>query len=200
VVETLRVSDVLGFPAFSDAEVVAGRRGLKGAVDHVNVMQIPTDRFAKPNELLLAAAGAFTDIDTRELIAALATKGLAALAVRSPDLREILGAEALQTADDARLPLIALPDSTHLSDAQTTVLEHLITKRAEELKTAADVREELSASALSGGGLNALTRTIANLVEAPVWILDEQRHLLATSGEQDITRFVRLVEAYVGAC
>lgn len=197
--EILRVSDTLAFAAFKDAEVIAGRAGLKRSIDHVNVMQIPTDRFAKPNELLLAAATAVTDIDARSLIAALAAKRIAALAVRSPNLRKILGAEALKTADEAELPVIALSDSTHLSDVQTTVLEHLITKRAEELKAAADVREELSASALSGGGLNALTRAIANLVGSPVWILDEHDRLLASSGDDDTTRFASLLDAFARA-
>lgn len=197
MVESLRVSDVLGFPAFSDAELIAGRSGLEACVDHVNVMQIPTDRFAKPNELLLAAASAITDIKARDLIAALVAKGIAALVVRSPELREILGAEALRVADEGGLPVIAFPESAHLSDAQTTVLEHLITNRAEELKTAADVREELSASALSGGGLTALTRTIATLVEAPVWILDEHQQVHAASDQQNTNRFAKLLDAFL---
>lgn len=196
VAESLRVSDILGFPAFSGAEVVAGKSAMTSAVDHVNVMQIPTDRFAKANELLLASENALSGIEARELVSALAAKGVAALAVRSPDLQKVLGKEALSAAEKAGMGVIALPDTTHLSDAQTTVLEHLISKRADELKAAADVREALSASALSGGGLTALVRTIASLIESPVWILDEDAQVMAASQDESPLPFAHLLQAY----
>lgn len=196
VTEALRLSDVLSFSVFSGARLITDTASLDSPVNHVNVMQIPTDRFAKPNELLLASESAFVDIENQQLIAALAAKEITALAVRSPDLRTLLGPQALQVANAHRLAIIELPESIHLSDAQTAVLEHLILKRAEELNAAADVREELSASALAGGGLSSLVGRVSSLVEAPAWIIDESGQVLESSDGQETLSFDDLLKAY----
>ncbi|MEX2031842.1 MAG: hypothetical protein WEA81_03135 [Dehalococcoidia bacterium] len=55
----MRVQDILEFAGFSGSVVVAGAGGLSRNLEQVNVMQVPTDRFAKRDELILSAATAF---------------------------------------------------------------------------------------------------------------------------------------------
>lgn len=199
VPETLKVSDIIGLPAFAGCVVEAGLTGLTSAVDHVNVMQIPTDRFAKPNALLLASEQAVAGTDVGGLISALAAKRVSGLVLRSEDVDPVLGEHALRVADDAGMPIIRLPLSTHLSDAQTAVLEDLLEKRAAGVKAAANVREALSSSALKGGGTQALAETLAAHMGAAVWIIDSDGPVLAASHEDDVAAFAPLVEAYMAS-
>jgi purine catabolism regulator len=194
--EALTVADVLRFPSFEGADVAAGRSALESPVDHVNVMQIPTDRFAKPNELVLAAPNAFPDPDaSTKLIRALAEKQISAIAVRSDSVQEVLGADAIDEADRRDLVVIGLPEAGHLNEVQTTVLEHLVTRHTGELRAAAEVREALSSAALAGGGLPALASTVAELVDGKVWIFDAKPDLVAASHGQKI-EFSRLLEEW----
>ncbi len=195
VQEPLAVADILKFPGFAGARVAAGRSGLGSTVDHVNVMQIPTDRFAKPKELLLAAPNAFREPgSSKSLISALTKRGISALAIRSDAVEEVLGRGALEEADRRGLVVIGLPDATHLSDVQMTVLEHLVTKHTGELRAAAEVREELSSVALAGGGLAAIASTIAELVGAATWICDAKSNVVAASHRSERTGFADLLD------
>lgn len=199
VAESLKVADILSLPAFAGCVVEAGLSALASTVDHVNVMQIPTDRFAKPNTLLLASEQAVADTDAESLMSALATKGVSALVLRCDDVNQVLGAEALAVAEKAGMSIIRLPLSTHLSDAQTGVLEDLLEKRMAGVRAAADVREALSSSALRGGGTEALIKTFAAHMGAPVWIIDQDGGVLAASHDNDAAAFAHLVEAYMAS-
>lgn len=194
VQEALTVADTLRFPAFAGAHVAAGRSGLASPVDHVNVMQIPTDRFAKPNELLLAAPNAFGEPgETRDLISSLAEMGISAIAIRSDAVEDVLGQEALEEADRTGVVVIGLPGATHLSDVQTTVLEDLVTKHTRELRAAAEVREELGRAALAGGGLAAIASAISDLIGGATWICDEWANIVAASHPGEEIRFTDLL-------
>ena len=185
--DALRVGDVLELPAFRGAVVVGGTGRLDAIVEFVNVMQIPTDRFAGPKQLLLANARTFADARSLcRLLAALRERGVAGVAIRE-DTADVLveDPEVVDLADELALPVIRLPRTSHLMDVQAGVLELLVTRQSHELQESARVREELTDFALTGEGLDRLVDFVAALVRSDVWLLDRRGHLVARSSAAD---------------
>lgn len=192
--DALSVEDVLQLPAFRDAVVVGGAGGLGAIVEFVNVMQIPTDRFAGPKQLLLANARTFADAGSlRRLLTALRERGVAGMAIRK-DTADALVEDpgVVDLADELALPVMRLPATSHLMDVQAGVLELLVTRQSHELQESARVREELTDFALTGEGLDRLVDFVATLVESDVWLLDRRGHLVERSSAADPRMIDRL--------
>jgi purine catabolism regulator len=192
------VAEALEFLELTGSVVVAGRDGLDRPVRQVNVMQIPTDRFAKPDELILAASSAFADLGAGRpaLVEALADRRVAALAIRGGRLREVLGPEALHAADACRLPLIELPREAHLGELQTRVLEMIVTTQATQLRRDSAVRDRIAGHVLSGGDLTTLPQAVAGILGGDVAVFDSRGQALAASTGTDRERTSEVARAW----
>jgi len=195
----VRVSDVLALPGFVDSKVVAGAGGLQGNIEHVNVIQIPTDRFVKRDELVLTPASTFRshDGDVVDLIQALMKKGISALAVRGR-VKRVLG-RAMRLLDENDLPLIELSTRTHLSELQTQVLEMIVRARTRQLKAAESIRDQLAEQVLRGGGVEAVVDGVASVVEGDVVLVGRSGEVLAASAGADHQTATSLAEVCLGA-
>jgi PucR family transcriptional regulator, purine catabolism regulatory protein len=181
----LRVGDALAFPALRGARVVAGESGLSRALLRVNVMQVPTVEFARRDELILAASSAFDDhADPAALIAALADRGVAALAAQFATLDK-LGPAGLAVGRARSLPLVELPADTRLNELLTDLLETLVASQATHLRLAGAVRDELVDVVISGAGLQRLADAIAGLAGGSIAIVDADGQTLAASDDAD---------------
>jgi purine catabolism regulator len=175
------------------SDVLAG--GLESQIEHVNVIQIPTDRFVKPDELVLTAASTFRDYggDVTALFVALKDRGISALAVRGR-ARRLLG-RALAVAEKNDVPLIELPTTTHLSELQTQVLEAIVHARTHQLKQAESIRDQLAEHVLRGGGLEAVLEGVAGVVGGDVVLIRREGHVLASTRGAHTKHAVRVAEA-----
>jgi purine catabolism regulator len=185
--DALRVEQLLELSAFREATVVGGAAGLGAIVEFVNVMQIPTDRFAGPRQLLLANARTFTNASLlTRLLPALAKHGIAGIAIRDDTAEGVVDDPGVgAVADELELPVVRLPVTSHLTDVQAGVLELLVTHQSHELQESARVREELTDFALAGEGLEQLVDFVATLVQSDVWLLDSRGHVMERSSAAD---------------
>lgn len=193
----VRVSDILDLPGFAGSRVLGGRSGLSTRIDQVNVIQIPTDRFVKRDELVLTAAGTFRGYrgDLPALVDALRAKGISALAIRGPQVDRLLGPAVLRIADKHHLPIIQLPTTSHLSELQTQVLETIVRARTHQLKQAESIRDQLADHVLRGGGLEAVPQAIADVIHGDVVLVDRDGEVLAASAEADTSAAARVARA-----
>ena len=183
----LRVADLFRLPGMSTARVVAGHDGLDRRVATINVMQVPTDRYAKRDGLLLAAASAFAEIDNAaELLERLVGRHAAALAVRGAPLPRTLGDDAIQVAERRGLPLIELPAATHLDELMSELLETLVADQYRDLRAAGAVRDRLTEYVLSGGGLDGLPDAMAEIVNGDVVAYDACGRRLSASFDANV--------------
>lgn len=182
--ERLRVQDILDFEGFSGSVVVAGAAGLGRAVEQVNVMQVPTEQYAKRDELVLSAATAFERFDgaADTLVAALGARDVAALAIRGAPAVVCLGASALVVADDKSLPVIELPADAHLIELQAEVLDRIVAWQSRQLRIAEAARDRLSSHVLSGTDIEGLPQVIADTIGGDAGLFDAQGTLIAASG------------------
>lgn len=184
VPERLRVQDILAFAGFSGSVVVAGATGLSRDLEQVNVMQVPTDRYAKRDELILSAATAFECFggEAESLVAALAARRVAALAIRGASAAACLGAPALRVADQESLPVIELPAEAHLNELQAEVLDRIVAWQGRQLRIAEAVRDRLSSDVLSGLELEGLPLVVADIIGGDAALFDAEGTLIAASG------------------
>jgi purine catabolism regulator len=195
----IRVRDLLAFPGLDEARLVAGENGLDRLLAGINVMQVPTDRFARRGGMLLAAASVFSDLpDVEPLLEGLVRRRVAGLAIRGGAFGEILPASSLELANRRGLPLIELPATTHLDDLMTNLLETLVANQYHALRAAADVRDRLTGYVLSGGGLDGLPDAIAEIVEGDVVAFDPRGAELAASADADVAAASRIAASWVG--
>ncbi len=192
------VRDVLAFAPLHHARLIAGEHGLDGAVTGINAMQVPTDRFAKQGALLLAGISVFTDLEQPEqLFRGLIKRRVGGLAIRGIDVEQAIGASVVELAERRALPLIQLPTTVHLGQLMTDLLGMLVENQYRTLRSAGDVRAELSGYVLSGGSLDGLPDAIASLLGGDVALLDAEGHLLAASQAGDIERATEVARAWL---
>lgn len=176
----------MALPELQGAEIIGGRKRFASMVENVNVMQIPTDRFAGRGQLLLTNAASLPDGAPRivALLQRLMECRISCLAVRASHGNKILkDPKLVAAADDLELPLVRLPLTTHLADIQSAVLELVVMRQSFELRESARARELLTAFALTGESPERLPEVVANLVDGPVWLLDARGKVLAGSDD-----------------
>jgi PucR family transcriptional regulator, purine catabolism regulatory protein len=194
----VRVRDVLSFPPLRDARLIAGERGLDAAVTGINIMQVPTDEFAKQGALLLAGPTVFTDLDDPEpLLEALVRRRIGGLAIRSSGQDGVLPPAAVRFADRRNLPLMQLPTGTHLGELMTELLGLLVANQYTTQRSAGDVRAELSGYVLSGGDLDGLPDAIAQIVRGDVVLFDQALERIAASASADVDAAKSVARAWV---
>jgi purine catabolism regulator len=192
----IRVRDLLAFPGLSEARLMAGENGVDRLLAGINVMQVPTDRYARRGGLLLAAAPVFTQLPNVEpLLEGLVRRRVAGLAIRGG---AVLPPQAIELANRRGLPLIELPETTHLDDLMTDLLETLVANQYNALRAAGDVRARLTAYVLSGGAFEGLPDAIAEIVEGDVVAFDGHGVELAASVDADVHGAARIARAWVG--
>ena len=124
-------------------------------------------------ELLLIDGSTLTAFDPHftlpRLLAAVAGQAVAAVAIRGP-----VSEAALQAAEAASLPLLALPASPPLDEVEQRVLRYIVDRRAELHERAQDLHRQLSELALAGRGLRPLLARLAELTGVAV-LLERDR-------------------------
>lgn len=128
----LTVAEALGIYPFSQSNIIAGMKGVDRWVTAVNVMDAPDIiDWVKPGELLLTTAYAIRDrLDQGpEIVAGLASKGCAGLAIKLGRFLDAIPREMVQLADQEGFPLIALPFEYTLADQMNALFPLLLDAR-----------------------------------------------------------------------
>ena len=128
----LTVAEALGVYPFSQSRVIAGGQGMDRRVTAVNVMDAPDIiDWVKPGELLLTTAYAIRDrLDQGpEIIAGLAAKGCAGLAIKLGRFLDAVPAAMAASAEQSGFPLIALPFQHTLADQMNALFPLLLDSR-----------------------------------------------------------------------
>src|SRR5699024_1316335 len=115
----LTVADVVQLDVMEGAKVLAAKERLsQRRVDWVSVIEIPVENFIRKNELVLSSAiGSGHDPAlfcqfTRDVI----QSGASALAVATGHYLRRVPEEAIQLAEEAKMPLIEVPWERRFSD------------------------------------------------------------------------------------
>jgi purine catabolism regulator len=182
----ISLAEALALPCLESAELLAGAAGIDRRVHGVNVMEDANIvRWMRGGELLLTTGYSIRDdADAlRNLVPALAERGLAGLAIKLGLYVDELPPDVRATADRLAFPVLRLPSGVMFNDILSEVLGTILNRQAVELERSNAIHARLTAVALEGGSFTDLAEAVAELVHRPVSISDAQGRRLADTGD-----------------
>jgi PucR family transcriptional regulator, purine catabolism regulatory protein len=194
----ISVAEALRLPCLEEASVLAGGGGLDRRIRGVNIMEdAEIVRWMRGGELLLSTGYTVRDdTDALEgLVAALAQRGLAGLAIKLGLYVDAVPEAARAAADALAFPVIGLRPEVMFNDILSEVLGTILNRQAVELERSRAIHARLTAVALEGGSFSELAEAVSGLLHRPVAIRDAQGRALAATpdvpDDADAPRAVR---------
>ncbi|MBC2723578.1 MAG: PucR family transcriptional regulator ligand-binding domain-containing protein, partial [Desulfosporosinus sp.] len=172
----ITVKSLLRIGPLKTSQVVAGYQMLDNVVKGVTIIEAPDIvNWLSGGELLLTSlyAGPGEGQSYREFIQLLAQKKVSALAVKIRRFVQDIPQEVIDAANEFGLPLIELDGNTRFVDIMYPVMEQLFNSQVVKLKYYKDIQERFTTLALQCEGLEAITRTLEELVGNPVAVYDK---------------------------
>ena len=187
----LAVRELLLLPSLTGARILAGKRGLDHPITHVNVVEVPDILpWVKANQLLLTTGFPFRpgpegSVHAQvlvDLVEGLATRGVAALGVKSGRYIEELPPRALEVADDNDFPLLWLPSHVTFDEVLFEVFTQLLDRHAQALDNVDRLHRAMTAIVLSGGGLPQIANEFTSLFDVSVLICSPDGRVQTIAG------------------
>lgn len=176
--------DLLQIPSLKNARIAAGHNGLNRNVVSVNMMDAPDIiHFLRPEELLLTTAYAVKDQpdSLEELVRHMASAGCAGLAIKTKRFLEEIPGSVIEMANELHFPLLELPLDYSLGEVLNGVLSSILENKTDELTYALQTHHTFFNLILNGEGLAEIVEKLAQLISAPVVILNPQLELAGLS-------------------
>lgn len=181
----ITVGKVLTIDVMSQTKIIAGQNGLNREIKWVSVMELLDEvSLLQEGELLITTA--FDLVDTPslldELIPYLAKRNLAGLAIQTGYYLEVIPDTIIQKCNEYNFPLLELPKHIVFSELTKAIAKQIINSQMEMLEYAQLIHDRLTLVILQNKGLPQVADTLAELINAPVRILDTYFNLLTYSG------------------
>ncbi|MFL6161479.1 MAG: PucR family transcriptional regulator [Jatrophihabitantaceae bacterium] len=191
-IEGLTVRQLLATASLAGTTVLAGHAGLDRVVRGVNVMEVPDIlAWVKPHELLLTTAFPLTQAASSaqdqpelllELITALNSQPLAALAIKLGRYLDSMPQQVLDRADQLGFPILRLPDRVAFDEVLSDIFGQLIDQQNQVLAQADALHRAISAIVLGGGGLTEIAGEVSRLLDCVLLITTPDGRVLADEG------------------
>ena len=185
----LTVADVVQLDVMEGAKVLAAKERLsQRRVDWVSVIEIPVENFIRKNELVLSSAiGSGHDPAlfcqfTRDVI----QSGASALAVATGHYLRRVPEEAIQLAEEAKMPLIEVPWERRFSDIVQQVATELNRKQDQIARLSKDVQQHLLQLLLRGANLSEISAATEERWSQPSIIVGLNGEILGQSPRSKI--------------
>ncbi len=179
---SVRIADILKLPTLHLAHILVGSRGMGREVEYVDVLESPDiDVIIKPRVLYLTSGFVFRDNERlqRLLLSRLQDTGAAGLLVEQGRYLTPLPQHMIETADRLRFPIIELPHGAAFPDVIRESLKLIFEQQGDALRRSQEIQKRLTEVAASGGSLQQIAQTMANLVCNTVIVADRSFSLLS---------------------
>ncbi|UFJ39807.1 PucR family transcriptional regulator ligand-binding domain-containing protein [Brevibacillus humidisoli] len=190
------VRELMRIPLLKEAKVISGAAGLDRIVRNIDIMEVPeVEGWLREGELLLTTAYSIRHDPSRlpELVQHLAEAGAAALAIKPERFLHDLPEEMILMSERYSLPIIEIPTGIPYIDITHAVMEQVLDRQAYLLRRSEEVHKTLTNMVLENSGLQAVADLVADLVKAPVRVVDIYGQVLVSSPQQMEGRGNRLL-------
>jgi purine catabolism regulator len=190
----LTVGEVLTFPVFDSAQLVAGKRGLSRIVQWVHGVDYAHAHYQWEREgvlLLTTGAGLYEQPELQQtFIEKLNQLQFCGLVLslgyyfdRTPDILK-------QQANAFNFPIIEVPADVLYIHITEAVLKRIVNQQYDLLQRSAQFNQQLTELVLQGAGLHELTETLATLLNRSITVESASFQVLAAAqqGEVDAAR------------
>ena len=159
----ISMNSILRMEILQDAKLLAGASGTDQIVTSVNVMVDPNVvNLVSGGELLVSTAYAVRENlpQLLELIPQLKQRGVVALGLKFNSYINEIPQEILILCDTLSFPLFEIPNRISLSQLITPIMTTIVNNQAQMLGDIYELQKALTATMLSGGGLQSIVQTL----------------------------------------
>ena len=159
----ISMNSILRMEILQDAKLLAGASGTDQIVTSVNVMVDPNVvNLVSGGELLVSTAYAVRENlpQLLELIPQLKQRGVVALGLKFNSYINEIPQEILIRCDTLSFPLFESPNSISFSQLITPIMTTIVNNQAQMLGDIYELQKALTATMLSGGGLQSIVQTL----------------------------------------
>lgn len=159
----ISMNSILRMEILQDAKLLAGTSGTDQIVTSVNVMVDPNVvNLVSGGELLVSTAYAVRENlpQLLELIPQLKQRGVVALGLKFNSYINEIPQEILILCDTLSFPLFEIPNSISFSQLITPIMTTIVNNQAQMLGDIYELQKALTATMLSGGGLQSIVQTL----------------------------------------
>ena len=159
----ISMNSILRMEILQDAKLLAGASGTDQIVTSVNVMVDPNVvNLVSGGELLVSTAYAVRENlpQLLELIPQLKQRGVVALGLKFNSYINEIPQEILILCDTLSFPLFEIPNSISFSQLITPIMTTIVNNQAQMLGDIYELQKALTATMLSGGGLQSIVQTL----------------------------------------
>lgn len=159
----ISMNSILRMEILQDAKLLAGVSGTDQIVTSVNVMVDPNVvNLVSGGELLVSTAYAVRENlpQLLELIPQLKQRGVVALGLKFNSYINEIPQEILILCDTLSFPLFEIPNSISFSQLITPIMTTIVNNQAQMLGDIYELQKALTATMLSGGGLQSIVQTL----------------------------------------
>ena len=159
----ISMNSILRMEILQDAKLLAGTSGTDQIVTSVNVMVDPNVvNLVSGGELLVSTAYAVRENlpQLLELIPQLKQRGVVALGLKFNSYINEIPQEILILCDTLSFPLFEIPNRISFSQLITPIMTTIVNNQAKMLGDIYELQKALTATMLSGGGLQSIVQTL----------------------------------------
>ena len=159
----ISMNSILRMEILQDAKLLAGASGTDQIVTSVNVMVDPNVvNLVSGGELLVSTAYAVRENlpQLLELIPQLKQRGVVALGLKFNSYINEIPQEILILCDTLSFPMFEIPNSISFSQLITPIMTTIVNNQAQMLGDIYELQKALTATMLSGGGLQSIVQTL----------------------------------------
>lgn len=189
----LTVNDALSIDAMNQTKIIAGRNGLDREILWVTVIEVLDEiHLLQEGELLITTAFGLADIPSLldELIPRLVERKLAGLAIQTGYYLDVIPSTIIQQCNDYNFPLLELPKQIKFSELTMAITKRIINRQMEMLEYAQRIHDRLTQVLLQNMGLPQIAIVLAELISAPVRILDAHFNILTSAGLEENSNYL----------
>ena len=184
----MRLAEVLAFPSFSTAAVVAGKDGADREVLWSHVVDMPDPvPWMRPGFLLLTTGYSWPgdEASQRRQIADLAAAGVAGVIMAVPKYVERFSDAAREQADRSRLPLIEIPFEVPFAQIMEELHRSVTAEPYRIIERSEQIHRALTRAASRDATLDDLARELSSLIGRSVTFEDPEGKLLGFASAGD---------------
>jgi purine catabolism regulator len=177
----LTIREFLTLEQTQGVRLVGGEGGQDRFITGVNIMDNPdTVGWLQEGELLLTTGYVFKDDPAFQagLIEQLANRNCAGLGLKIRRYFESIPQRMIELANQYDFPLLELPFKYSLSHISHIAYQEILNRQAVLLEKSQAIHKCLTDVSLSGGSLEQIVRTLSELINNPVIVLDSKWRLL----------------------
>lgn len=176
------VRNFLSLGPFKQLQVVSGEKGLDNVISSINIMDNPDalDWFSA-GEMLLTSGYFFKDSEAlqNKVIKQLHSINCPALCIKPQRYLGKIPKNMIEISNQLGIPIIELPYGIPFSKYLARVMEELSGDFDKMNQQSLDIHNDFFTISLHGGGMDKISHTLAELLDASILLFDQQWRLLS---------------------